>query len=296
MVEIEIEVPPPCDEEDDAHRDVYAYFGLAYFLSECVHRGLANGFVLLSSAPGVTTRPRVEERFAQCEVMTMGELVGLVKPLLPASLHESVDWALERRNYLAHRFWYERVHEQMDPIGRQRLVAYLADTRDQMRALSRALDEIALERYAALGISRERFDEVCKAQAKTAPPATIARRIPKVEERLAITHAWLASDGESGAHLVLVDDAGELWQLGERGLDWSLVAGPTQSWKPYRALQRHLPAAIVARPRNAALWNYKLHLSSGALLTVERPADGPMRFGVSLVGFTPSASRSASRG
>lgn len=62
------------DLTDDRHdgeyliRKVYAYFGRAYYFSECVYRGLVQ--VLATAGEGLT-RPRIEERFKALEQKTL---------------------------------------------------------------------------------------------------------------------------------------------------------------------------------------------------------------------------------
>ena len=57
----------PMDDEldDDLIREVYASFGLAYYLSECLHRELCM-ILAWPELPSrdLITRPRVEERLA----------------------------------------------------------------------------------------------------------------------------------------------------------------------------------------------------------------------------------------
>lgn len=45
---------------------------------------------------------------------------------------------------------------------------------------------------------------------------------------------------------------------------------PASSGRPLEKLNAHLPARIVARPKSAKPWSYKLHVSPGAFICVER--------------------------
>ncbi|WP_438019840.1 hypothetical protein WMF18_12565 [Sorangium sp. So ce315] len=268
------------DDDDSECRDVYAHFGLAYYMSECVHRGLVNAIVFLSSDPKMTTRPMVEEKYAREENNTMGEIVRKVKPMLPTALHPSIDRALSIRNYLAHAFWFERTHMMLDTGGRHRLIEYLTVVTDQMRELSSALDTVCMGRMGEIGIPSGLFEDIYATVRSQPPDALIDRAIPKTDERLEILQAWLVRRNGNHGALVVSDSRGDLWQLSELGLGWSLLDGPKEDWESFVSLQRYLPAKIVARPKGARPWDYKLHLSTGALLIISRNNEGGVVFQV----------------
>jgi len=51
------------EQDDDLIREMYARFGLAYYQSECLHRGLCIILAWSGLPPrDLITRPRVEER------------------------------------------------------------------------------------------------------------------------------------------------------------------------------------------------------------------------------------------
>ena len=72
---------------DDLIRELYARFGLAYYQSECLHRGLCT-ILACSELPSrdLVTRPRVEELLAQAFSLTLGDVVAKVEAVLPAEL------------------------------------------------------------------------------------------------------------------------------------------------------------------------------------------------------------------
>lgn len=61
---------------DELVRELYARFGLAYYHSEVLHRGLCI-ILAMSALPrrDLITRPRVEEKLAQTFSLTLGEVV-----------------------------------------------------------------------------------------------------------------------------------------------------------------------------------------------------------------------------
>lgn len=56
-------------------KEVYAKFGLAYYHSECLHRGLCNIQALLSfNDRSDITRPRIEEKLEYVYSLTLGQV------------------------------------------------------------------------------------------------------------------------------------------------------------------------------------------------------------------------------
>jgi hypothetical protein len=259
---------------NDEHRDIYAYFGLAYYLSECVHRGLVAAFAY-GSGPSINTRPWLEERFTRGEAMTLGEIAQAAAPFLPLPLRESVRGLVTDRNYLAHEFWYERIHETQSSAGRKTLLRFLKGAVDRFQSVSHQLDDCMRRRLAEVGISAERFESELEKCRHEPAPARNRGKLLRVEERVQITNAWLVpGDTPERNGLVLRDREGRFWQLGETGLGWAFVDSPAVDWRVYKRLQRLLPASVVGRPRGAKSWDYQLHLSTGALLSVKRSRDG----------------------
>lgn len=67
----------PMGDQTDSEliREVYARFGLAYYQSECLHRGLCIVYAISGlPPPDLITRPRVEERLALAYSLTLGDV------------------------------------------------------------------------------------------------------------------------------------------------------------------------------------------------------------------------------
>jgi len=207
--------------------------------------------------------------------MTLGDVAQAATPFLPDEVRESVRVLVTGRNYLAHGFWYERIHETQSTAGRQALIQFLKDTAESFRLVSHQLDDCMDRRMKELGVPPDSLDEAFQQTLREAPPKSVKRRLLRVEERVRLTDAWLVPSAESrGKALVLRDADGSFWQLGETGLGWSFRDSPADNWRVYKGLQTMLPAEIVARPRGTKPWNYQLHISTGGLLCVTRSPDG----------------------
>ena len=228
--------------DEDLTREAYARFGLAYYMTECVYRGLVHMFAILPFGPTDATRPRIEERMKAAEQMTLGELVSNTRSLLPADLRASLDWALTTRNFFAHGFWFERIHLMTTENGKEQLISELTQATDRMRGLNQALDALTFAHMRRLGATEEHlaiaFQESAHAPVEPLP----TRGIPRAEETVGITAAWVITEGDRST-LVLRDVDGEMWQLCDAGLGWHYSAEPSASWRPFDKLNVLLPAS-----------------------------------------------------
>jgi hypothetical protein len=277
---------PTLSPEEEEMRDLYAHFGRAYYKTELVYQGLVYAVAMLSF-DGDLSRPRVDENLRAASEKTLGQLVPLAKKVLSESLHASLDWALVERNFLAHGFWYARSHMMSTSDGKRALMDELEDAANRMGELNSILTDIMMDHLHKLGMTEETF-QVLLAESKTEPTEPFPkRRIPRTGEDLEIVKAWVVRSSESLTALVLEDAAGERWQLCDVGLGWSYLEEDSGDWKPCDQLQ--LPARVVARPKGAANWSYRLTVSTGKEICVYRePATSRLTWTIRSLGSKPS--------
>lgn len=234
-------------DEEELTREVYAHFGLAYYMAECVYRALVNVFAFLPYTPEDAAQPRVEERMKAAEAMTMGDLLGRAKQDLPTALHPSLEWALAQRNFLAHGYWYERIHMMSSSVGMHDMLDELTRISDSMRELNRVLDDLTFAHLRRIGVTDAQHEQALRESAGRPVEPLPARNIPRTGETIMMLRSWVVGDGSEREALVMQDADGAMWQLCDAGLGWSYHASPDESWLPFERLNRMLPAQIVAR-------------------------------------------------
>ncbi len=145
--------------ESDDIKEVYARFGLAYYQAEVLHRGLCNLYSLLQvPSAGPITRPRIEEHLRTAFESTLGQLLErLAPPLLPARLIPRLRVALERRNFLAHHFWFERIHLMPSIKGIETMLNELASDTELFRELGKEIEKLVVSLYSRIGLTQELF-------------------------------------------------------------------------------------------------------------------------------------------
>ena len=147
----------------DEVKEVYVQFGLAYCYSEVLHRRLCNLYALsMIPGRGGMTRPRMEEHFAKAYGSTFGRIVQLVQPVLPEQLWPRVATATDLRNYLANRFWFERVHLTTTSKGAGELCVDLTGLTETLQVLNREVESLVEPYRIRLGFTGEVFREAAE--------------------------------------------------------------------------------------------------------------------------------------
>jgi hypothetical protein len=142
----------------DDVKEVYARFGLAYYQAEVLYRGLCNLYCASQVPPtGPVTRHRVEEHLRTAFEMTLGQLLPRLQTILPPPLFERLAVALERRNFIAHHFWYERIHLMPGLSGIEAMVAELTQDTELFEELDREVEKIIEPLHVRAGLTPELF-------------------------------------------------------------------------------------------------------------------------------------------
>lgn len=250
-------------------KEVYARFGLAYYHSECLHKTLCHIYALASFQDiNHVTRPRVEEKLAYAYSLTLGHVRDEVKELMPEELHSQMDEGIERRNFLAHHFWFERAHLMFSTNGLNLMLQEL----DEYSSLFQGLDERASEHLDAhtmekLGLTDEIL-QVCSDEVISGKPMEPLPQKRKPKKQECIVRVWEFDWEGVGRPLVFETDDGELWQLCDVGLGWTCHDEIKPHWQENGIIARYLPAKIDPRPGNSQPWHYEFNLAKGAVLWV----------------------------
>lgn len=270
--------------DDDLIREVYARFGLAYYQSECLHRELCM-ILALSELPSrdLITRPRVEERLAQAFSLTLGDVAAKLEGVLPAEFGDELREAVDRRNFLAHHFWFERVHLMFSVKHVRELLKELDDSGALFDRLDSRLDEWAEPRRRELGVSEETVSASLRrilagGLEEPLPDRQTLRELErKLSKRQRLIRVWELTLDDGGKPLIFELADGSLWQLSDVGLGWTRFREIGPGWTEHPAVRPYLPADILPRPEPTAPWDYEFTLAKAAVLWV-KPGRQPRTF------------------
>lgn len=270
--------------DDDLIREMYARFGLAYYQSECLHRGLC---IVLAwtglPSPDLITRPRVEERLAQAFSLTLGDVSSKLEGVLPPDLADEIRAAVATRNFLAHHFWFERAHLMFSANNVRQLISELDGYAEMFDRLDARVSEWSEPTRQRLGLTDEVLQESLERTlaGEADEPLPDKQAIRELEKKLSrrqrLIRVWEFSLEDGRRPLIFELADGSLWQLSDVGLGLTRFQEIGPGWTEHPAIKPHLPAEILPRPQNTAPWDYEFTLSNGAVLWV-KPGRQKARF------------------
>jgi len=142
-------------------KEVYAYFGLASYMAQCLERSIAMILIFVhGKGPTEITRAELDEVLNKKFKMTMGQLIKeLISDKKSNFLGVDFDLALEKRNWLMHNYFYERSGHFMTPEGRNIMLVELTELRVLFEKIDNILEEIVSEKVKEFGVSEEKVQE-----------------------------------------------------------------------------------------------------------------------------------------
>ena len=260
----------------DLVHELYARFGLAYYHSEVLHRGLCI-ILAMSTLPrrDLITHPMVEERLARAFSLTFGDVIRDLAGRVPDEYAAQLEKALDARNFLAHHFWFDRAHLMFRADHIHSLIAELDGYTEIFERLDEKTSKWFEDKRRKLGITD---DVLQKSLAETLsgeseeplPNKEAVRELErKLKHRQRLIRVWEFTLSEGGKPLIFETEGGSLWQLCDVGLGWTRFSQVQPGWIEHAEIKQHLPAEIDPRPKDAKLWEYEFRLRDGAVLWVK---------------------------
>ena len=265
-------VPPDAD-RFNLQMNICALFGLAYYLSERMRGELVYLLVLHEGPPpakGQITHPQYGPLM---EKFQSGHLMSIVKKLRKHYGDEMpgfVGDAVEKRNFLAHNFWYDSINTLDGREKPDRVIQNL----NEYRALFERVDKWACaqvqKKEEELGVSIQFCTDIYKTGIYE-PPAPVSRdELQRAKKMLKhpqkLIRVWIHPS--IGMTLFELGN-GTFWRLGQSGLDISGGVDWSKGWQEMKALAPYLPSEISLRPEVIRPGCYDLPLKNGIALRVE---------------------------
>ena len=253
-------------------RELFARFGLAYYHSEVLHRGLCI-IRAMSGLPrrDLVTRPMVEERLAEAFSLTLGDVIHSLVGNIPDHFARELREAVEARNFLAHRFWFERMHPMSRAAEVQRLIAELDEYRELFSSLDEQMYRWFKPRLHELGVTDDVISEATArllsghAEEALRGKNTVMELKKKLKHSQRLVRVWEFTLPDGLKPLIFETQEGSLWQLCDLGLGWTRFDRVQPDWIEHPAIKPYLPADIIPRPKGAKPWDYEFRLGQGAV-------------------------------
>ncbi len=268
------------DPESHQIREVFANYGLALYLAQCVEKQIA---ILLAGAyaptPGKMTKFRFDDLLDSGMEKMFGKLVGELenKVTIAQEIKDKLDLAVKNRNWLAHYYWWDRVSEFNSDKGRESMLKELREINILFEELEDYLADL-LKRWAKeTGMTLEDFaSEVESLLSGPTPPREKQRRLQKSETLIRVYKYKPDSDDNVEAPIFELSD-NTFWTLCDCGLLYHPGKIDNNYLTPDERFSNKLPATITPRPKDADKWNYTISLSTGYYIKVS-PYEGHGKF------------------
>lgn len=183
---------------EEERKEVFAWFGAASYYAQCVEKELL--IARLMMARGDDEEPSEEEwERIENERRTMGGLLRFVRQgvSLEADEDRVLKECLEKRNYLAHDFWYECSHLLATTEGCKKALNELGRLCDLLKEGNEIGQRISARVRAEVGISEavvQRLQEEFAERLRTGEPQkTILEDLKARMKRLSARVAELKS-------------------------------------------------------------------------------------------------------
>ena len=127
MVTQRPEIPEP---EDYGHKEVFSFFGLASYTAQVMEKGLLILAVALKlSGVKKITRHIVDQLFERMGTKTCGRLIKICQEenIFSKTEHEKIDYALNKRNWLTHHYFYDNAEDFYSLNGRTKMIHELQE-------------------------------------------------------------------------------------------------------------------------------------------------------------------------
>ena len=150
------------DPETEQIREVYALFGLAIFQAQCLERQLA--LILASKyGPGLKkiTKGEYEGLLESLFRKPLGHLINEIGKITEVNDEEKeqLKAALNKRNWLAHHYFWNRATEFMSVSGRTSMQRELREAIELFGALDEIYTTRTIDWGETVGISQQAIEE-----------------------------------------------------------------------------------------------------------------------------------------
>jgi hypothetical protein len=157
-------------EESDQTRDVYAHFGLAVYLAQCLEQSIFLHLMFVDHFPQAIGKHKSRgewitafDSFESRELsQTLGKLVRRLKEAGQPTdtIRNLLEDALRKRNWLVHGYFADRATRFLNEPGRSSMIEELQAAQAVFRNAAREIDEVTRPIARKYGLTDEVWKEM----------------------------------------------------------------------------------------------------------------------------------------
>jgi hypothetical protein len=151
------------DPESHRIREVYAYYGLTMYHIQCLERTLVMlGTTVYNSNADHMTSEQFDANLETNSKKTLGQLIFKIKKSvnLPDDFEKKLNDALENRNFIAHRYFWERAMQFSHTRGQEEMLAELTQLSTYFENMDRELTLVQRKWSNAKGVTDDAIYQV----------------------------------------------------------------------------------------------------------------------------------------
>lgn len=156
MVETREYIVQEIDPESHQIREVYAQYGLVMYISQSIERLLPVLLVAVYREPKPRTRSEFDSMLSQYERATFGALVRELRNAgAPTALLDDLSNAVEKRNWLAHQYFWQRAGHFVTAPGKHHMLDELGQLREKFQTVSDQVSAMSAAHLLSKGLTME---------------------------------------------------------------------------------------------------------------------------------------------
>ena len=161
---------PPAPDYDDP-KEIYAFFGLAFYKANVLEHGVLNlAVALLAQGDQGITVGEVNRLYESFDNKTFGHILTVAKRRYKFTENFSNDLglALKYRNYLAHAFFREHDIDILPPVGQKKMIDELIEILVHLSKVDEVIDGHWMTAWERYGVTKEWVDKQIKSNVEAA--------------------------------------------------------------------------------------------------------------------------------
>ncbi|WP_026461357.1 hypothetical protein [Adhaeribacter aquaticus] len=254
------------DEQDYIVREIFAYYGRAMYLAQVIEKGILSILLFNQQKFGIT-KTRYDEFLYEKSSMTFGQLKREIKEIRCFSESELdfIDKFHEKRDFLAHSYWWERTVEFCDENLQTKLLNELDELTVFFNMLNGIVENKSKLFIEGYDLDLEKISKDILAQGETVPLETF--RNLKKNEIVIDLFAYKNTENTQIPIFQLEDSS--FWTVCEIGLTQYKFKVIPENKINLKAIEGLYPInQFNPRPNIINPWNYELDLKRKGLKMV----------------------------
>ncbi len=250
-------------EQDYIVREIFAYYGRTMYLAQAIEKGIMNLTVISQHKHGIT-KTRYDEILHEKSSLTFGQLKREIKGLNCFSEKELelIEEFHEKRDFLAHSFWWERAVEFYDEKLQHKLLLELDDLTEFFDSLNELVENKAKPFIEKHNIDINGIRDEMISQGKTIP----FEAFRKLNKNETVIDLFPYKNAENSLTPIFELKDNTFWTICEIGLTQYKFEIIQENKLKFKGLEESLPInQFNPRPKVENPWNYELDLKKKAL-------------------------------